>query len=81
MNGGNGLGLINRALYKVAANPAKYAADYFDVAHTAKAGVQNDNQEDPSIPGYPATDGWDPITGLGTPNAAALIPDLVAASH
>src|SRR4051794_6168740 len=57
MNGGNGLGLINQALYKVAANPAKYAADYFDVAHTAKAGVQNDNQEDLSIPGYPAGPG------------------------
>src|SRR5207253_10774629 len=81
MNGGNGLGLINRALYKVAANPAKYATDYFDVAHTATAAVQNDNQEDPSIPGYPAGPGWDPVTGLGTPNAAALLPDLVAASH
>jgi hypothetical protein len=22
---------------------------------------------------------WDPVTGLGTPNAAALVPDLVAA--
>lgn len=29
-------------------------------------------------PGYPATAGWDPITGLGTPNAAILIPDLLA---
>jgi hypothetical protein len=41
----------------------------------------NDNQEDPSIRGYPVTRGWDPVTGLGTPNAAALIPDLVAAAH
>jgi subtilase family serine protease len=81
MNGGHGLGLINPALYKLASNPAKYAADYFDVAHTAIAGVANDNQEDPSIPGYPTTQGWDPVTGLGTPNAAALIPDLVDAAH
>jgi subtilase family serine protease len=80
LNGG-GLGLINPALYKVASNPAKYAADFFDINHTAVAGVANDNQEDPSIPGYPAGNGWDPVTGLGTPNAAALIPDLVAASH
>ena len=79
--GQTGLGLINPALYKLASQPAKYAADYFDVAHTAIAGVANDNQEDPSIPGYPATQGWDPITGLGTPNAAALIPDLVDAAH
>jgi subtilase family serine protease len=76
-----GLGLINPALYKLASNPAKYAADYFDIAHTAVAGVANDNQEDPSIPGYPATQGWDPVTGLGTPNAAALLPDLVDAAH
>lgn len=27
----------------------------------------------------PATTGWDPVTGLGTPNAAKLLPDLVAA--
>jgi len=81
MNGQKGLGLINPALYKVASNPSRYAADFFDVRHTAIAGVANDNQGDPSVPGFPATDGWDPVTGLGTPNAANLIPDLVAASH
>jgi subtilase family serine protease len=74
MNGGR-LGQINPALYKVAADPVKYAADYYDVASG------NANQEDPSIPGYPATQGWDPVTGLGTPNAAKLIPDLVYAAH
>jgi subtilase family serine protease len=79
--GQTGLGLINPALYKLASNPASYAADFFDVAHTAVAGVENDNQEDPSIPGYPAGPGWDPVTGLGTPNAAALIPALVDAAH
>jgi subtilase family serine protease len=79
--GQTGLGQINPALYKLASQPAKYSADFFDVAHTAIAGLPNDNQEDPSIPGYPATQGWDPVTGLGTPNAAALIPDLVDAAH
>jgi subtilase family serine protease len=73
MNGG-GLGLINPALYQVAANPAQYAADYFDV-------TTGNNQTDPSVPGYSATPGWDPVTGLGTPNAAQLLPALVAASH
>src|SRR5260370_631686 len=34
------------------------------------------NQPDPTIPGYPATTGWDPVTGLGTPNAATLVPAL-----
>jgi len=79
--GQTGLGLINPALYKVASNPAMYTADYFDIAHTAVAGVDNTNQGDPSVAGYPATPGWDPITGLGTPNAAKLLPDLVDAAH
>ena len=71
---GHGLGPINSALYQIASNPAKYAADFFDVA------TGNTNQGDPSIPGYPSTTGWDPVTGLGTPNAANLLPDLVAAT-
>jgi hypothetical protein len=69
---GHGLGLINPALYQIASNPSDYASDFYDVA------TQNTNQGDPSIPGYPATAGWDPVTGLGTPNAANLLPDLVA---
>ena len=73
INGG-GLGLINPALYKIATDPAKYANDYYDI-------TAGNNQTDPGVPGYPATPGWDPDTGLGTPNAALLLPDLVAASH
>jgi subtilase family serine protease len=73
INGG-GLGLINPALYKLASDPTAYAADFFDI-------TTGNNTADPAVPGYPATTGWDPITGLGTPNAALLLPDLVAASH
>jgi subtilase family serine protease len=73
INGG-GLGPINAALYKIGADPARYAADFFDVTH-------GNNQTVSTIPGYPATTGWDPITGLGTPNAANLVPDLVLAVH
>ena len=80
LNGG-GLGLINPALYKLGADPAKYAADFFDIQQTGDATHVNDNQEDPSISGYPVTPGWDPVTGLGTPNAANLIPDLVDAAN
>jgi subtilase family serine protease len=79
--GQTGLGLINPALYTLASKPATYAADFFDIAHTGDATHPNDNQGDPSVPGYPATNGWDPVTGLGTPNAALLIPDLVDAAH
>jgi subtilase family serine protease len=70
---GRDLGNLNPALYQVAANAAKYAADFFDV-------TVNCNQLDPSIPGYCASPGWDAVTGLGTPNAANLIPDLIAAT-
>ena len=73
INGG-GLGLINPALYAIGANPARYAADFYDV-------TTGNNTADPSVPGYPATTGWDPITGLGTPNAANLLPDIVLAAH
>lgn len=70
---GAGLGPINAALYKIAAGP-NYSADFYDI-------TVGNNQADPSVAGYPATVGWDPVTGLGTPNAANLIPDLVAALH
>ena len=72
INGG-GLGLINPGLYKIGPDATRYANDFFDVA------TGNTNQTDPTIAGYPATVGWDPVTGLGTPNAANLIPDLVQA--
>jgi subtilase family serine protease len=71
LNGG-GLGLINPALYRIGADPTLYAKDFFDV-------TIGNNQTDPTIPGYDATVGWDPVTGIGTPNAANLIPDLVKA--
>jgi len=73
LNGG-GLGLINPALYKLGAGPS-YASDFFDIT------VGNNTFPGSGVPGYPATTGWDPVTGLGTPNAANLVPDLVAASH
>jgi subtilase family serine protease len=69
---GGGLGQINPTLYSLASNPTTYANDFYDV-------TTGNNQSDPSIPGYSASPGWDPVTGLGTPNAANLLPDL--ASH
>jgi subtilase family serine protease len=67
---GHGLGNINQKLYTLASGP-NYGTFFFDV-------TTGNNQADPSIPGYPATTGWDPVTGLGTPNAAALIPALAS---
>lgn len=71
---GHRLGLINPALYSLAADAGTYAADFSDVA------TGNTNQTDASVPGYAATTGWDPVTGLGTPNAARLLPALAAAA-
>lgn len=67
---GRDLGFINPALYAIADNPAKYAADFYDVTVG--------NNQTSSIPGYSASTGWDAVTGLGTPNVANLIPDLIA---
>ena len=66
------LGFINRALYTLANDPAKYAADFYDVSR----GINDCCGQ----PGYHASRGWDAVTGLGTPNAATLIPDLIAAT-
>jgi subtilase family serine protease len=65
---GHGLGPINPALYALASGP-KYGTYFYDV-------TTGNNQTDPAVPGYPATTGWDPVTGLGTPNAATLVPAL-----
>jgi subtilase family serine protease len=67
---GHGLGQINPTLYQLA-DGSNYSTYFYDV-------TTGNNQADPSIPGYPATTGWDPVTGLGTPNAAALAPALAA---
>ncbi len=69
---GRDLGYINPALYQIATDPAKYAADYFDVTVG--------NNKTSSIPGYSASPGWDAVTGLGSPNVANLLPDLIAAT-
>ena len=67
---GHRLGFINPALYAIANNPAKYLADFYDP-------FQNNNGCC-GEPGYAASKGWDAVTGLGTPNVANLIPDLIA---
>jgi subtilase family serine protease len=69
------LGFLNPAFYTIANNPAHYAADFFDVTTG-----NNDNFMSPPDPNYAASAGWDPVTGVGTPNAANLVPDLIRAA-
>lgn len=67
---GHGLGQINPTLYQLATGP-NYGTYFYDV-------TTGNNQANPAVPGYSATSGWDPVTGLGTPNAATLVPALAA---
>jgi subtilase family serine protease len=70
---GTDLGFINPGLYKIGSDANRYASDFFDVTQG------NNGAYAPTIPGYSASQGWDAVTGLGTPNAANLAPDLVKA--
>jgi subtilase family serine protease len=65
---GHDLGLIQPKLYSLASG-ADYGKYFFDV-------TTGNNTVSSTVPGYPATTGWDPVTGLGTPDAAKLVPAL-----
>ena len=69
---GRPLGFINPALYKLAA-AGTYGQDFRDIT------VGDNSNQAVNVKGFPATQGWDPITGLGSPNAEKLIPDLIKA--
>jgi subtilase family serine protease len=69
---GHPLGFINPTLYKLAAG-SSYNQDFHDI-------TEGDNHYAPTnVSGYSAAPGWDPTTGLGTPKANKLIPDLISA--
>ena len=71
---GHPLGFLNPALYKLAASNT-YAQDFHDITQGNNARTVNGI----IVPGYAAAPGWDPVTGLGSPNAEKLILDLIAA--
>lgn len=56
---GGKLGFINPTLYSIINNPAEYSRAFHDIT------VGNNNPNS-------ATVGWDPLTGLGTPNLGEL---------
>lgn len=71
---GHPLGFINPTLYKLAES-SHYAQDFNDVTSG------NNSNATAHVTGYAATPGWDAATGWGTPDAAKLLPDLIAAMH
>jgi subtilase family serine protease len=64
------LGFINPALYRIAGGPLYHAA-FHDITTGDNTFVLP-----PTITGYRAGPGWDPVTGWGTPDARVLVPLL-----
>lgn len=69
---GHPLGFINPTLYKLG-NASTYAQDFHDIT------TGNNNNRVAGVQGFDAVQGWDAATGLGTPAADHLIPDLISA--
>jgi subtilase family serine protease len=72
---GHPLGFINPGLYKLAVGTT-YQQDFHDITEGNNNYLSNGKIV---VQGYSAVPGWDPVTGLGAPNAQHLIPDLIAA--
>ena len=72
---GHDLGSINAALYHLAASP-RYRADLRDITTGGIVGPKRGGSGTGGIV-FRAGPGWDAATGLGSPRAASLIPDLV----
>jgi subtilase family serine protease len=68
------LGFLNPRLYLLAATPG-----YNALFHDITVG-DNTFHGTPEIPGFPARQGWDAASGLGSPKADALVPALAALS-
>ncbi len=68
---GHDLGFVNPALYQIARSP-DYSRAFHDIATGNNTVLVNGT----TYTGYQAQPGWDPVTGLGSPNAAVLVPIL-----
>ncbi|KII91002.1 hypothetical protein PLICRDRAFT_684337 [Plicaturopsis crispa FD-325 SS-3] len=55
-------------------NPAIYSADFADAFNDITTG----GNQGCGTPGFTATTGWDPVTGVGTPNLTKLMPLFLA---
>ncbi|HLX88257.1 MAG TPA: protease pro-enzyme activation domain-containing protein, partial [Acidimicrobiales bacterium] len=73
---GAGLGLVNPALYQAGCAGVPAFNDVTSGNNEAQA--PSDPPATPPGPYYPATAGYDLATGLGSPIASTLVPDLLA---
>jgi subtilase family serine protease len=71
------LGFLNNALYRLSENADAYAQSFHDVQSGNNPFVfKDDNDNLVFVDGFNAAPGWDPPTGLGTPNAVAMAAQL-----
>src|SRR5215469_14590105 len=68
---GHDLGFVNPSLYCIGRSPA-----YHQAFHDVTTGNSTVMVAPNPVPGYQAGPGWDPVTGLGTPDAQAMVPLL-----
>jgi subtilase family serine protease len=68
---GRHLGFVNPAIYRIGRS-----ASYHQAFHDITTGNNTVTFPQGTITGYPASPGWDPVTGWGSPNAQVLIPLL-----
>ncbi len=71
-DGNFNLGFLNPLLYNVAQNAQAYARDFHDIT-IGNSSAFNDGK-------YPATTGYDMVTGLGSYNGQQLVSDLEVAA-
>jgi len=71
---GHPLGFINPGLYKVA-----MSSIYTKAFHDITVGNNDVDTGSVKVKGYSAGPGWSAVTGLGSPNAAVLLPALIQA--
>jgi subtilase family serine protease len=69
---GHHLGFVNAGIYRIGRGPA-----YHEAFHAVTAGDNTVITPSGLVAGYQASDGWNPVTGWGSPDAAVLVPLLV----
>jgi subtilase family serine protease len=75
-DGKSRIGLLNTTIYSSDQKP-HYSSNFYDVTSGNNSITLPDANNKPvTIEGYSAEPGWDPTTGWGSPQAAALVPYL-----